>query len=460
MTGWNEDNFIEKIIPLLGRRFNAAPCPKVAAFLTPSDGGTGGVLKKATAEHASGCADCGDLQQRFERFDAPMVIDHDGEWAQTEKRLDNWLESFLASGAGVRHEGDRIRASRLRVVWERLTEPTAVRQSRWVLVPAATLALVICSFLAGQFSVRRPPQVTAEVASLNRSAANMASPQTVVEQRAADRRATGESQVSQPPQPQPEAAAGAAIASGAHVRIGPSTASPSAPHNLPRPTDIAVLALLAPSKPEKASSSSPLEPSQNPTGSLEPIYPSPGDRNVETAAASGSAPSIGPAGRGVLPSLRPAASAMRSLVISRGVAPAPVARTAPAPAIPTPAVIKLEAGTRVWISLKSIHPRAGGVSEFRGVVLLPVTQSGTTLLGRNTGVSGTMTVRNGKRSVQILEFLSAGAHYRLSGASGEASLRLLGAGEVVQFDAGRVLETWMAAVSTYEKQSGEPGPPE
>jgi hypothetical protein len=100
------------------------------------------------------------------------------------------------------------------------------------------------------------------------------------------------------------------------------------------------------------------------------------------------------------------------------------------------------------------------VSEFRGLVLLPVTQSGATLLGRNTEVSGTMTVRNGKRAVQILEFLSAGAHYRLRGASGEANLRLLGAGEVVQFDAGRVLETWMASLSTYERLGGEPRAPE
>jgi hypothetical protein len=70
-----------------------------------------------------------------------------------------------------------------------------------------------------------------------------------------------------------------------------------------------------------------------------------------------------------------------------------------------------------------------------------------------------MTVGNGKRSVQILEFLLAGAHYRLKGASGEANLRL-GAGRVVQFDAGRVVETWMAATSTYEKQSGGSRPPE
>jgi len=147
-------------------------------------------------------------------------------------------------------------------------------------------------------------------------------------------------------------------------------------------------------------------------------------------------------------------------VAYRGATAASEARVEHPPTIPAPPLIRLDAGTRVWITLKSVSPRPDGVSEFRGLVLLPVTQSGATLLGRNTEVSGTMTESNGKRSVQILEFLSAGAHYKLRGASGEANLRLLGAGEVVQFDAGRVLETWMAVVSTYEKQSGESKPPE
>jgi hypothetical protein len=48
----------------------------------------------------------------------------------------------------------------------------------------------------------------------------------------------------------------------------------------------------------------------------------------------------------------------------------------------------------------------------------------------------------------------------LRSARGEANLRLLGAGEAVEFDTGRVLEAWMAAISTYEKQSGESRPPE
>src|ERR1035437_2299257 len=178
MTGWNEDNFIERVVPLLGRRSGAAPCPEAAAFLAASDGDTSGVLKKAMAEHASKCPECRDLQQRMERFDAPMVTDYDAEWKQTEKRLDNWLESFLASDAAVHHERDRIRASRLRLHFTWLTGPSVFRQLRWALVPAVTLALVIGSFWAGRVSVRRAPQVTAEV---QRLPVTKTPPQTVVD---------------------------------------------------------------------------------------------------------------------------------------------------------------------------------------------------------------------------------------------------------------------------------------
>lgn len=94
--------------------------------------------------------------------------------------------------------------------------------------------------------------------------------------------------------------------------------------------------------------------------------------------------------------------------------------------------------------------------EKPGIQAIAVTQAGSTLLGRNTEVSGKMSMKNGKRSIQMLEFLSAGAHSRLRSASGEADSRMLGAGEVVEFDAGKVLETWMASVSTYERLLTKP----
>jgi len=458
MTGWNEDNFLEKISQLLGRRSGTAPCPEAAAFLAASDGDTSGVLKKAMAEHASGCPDCGDLQQRMERFDAPMVTDHDAEWKQTEKRLDNWLESFLASEVAIHREPSRIRTSRIGPFWARLTEPNALRRWRWALVPALALALVIGSFVAGRVSVRRAPQVTAEV---QRLPVTIIPPRTVVEQSASEKEPTGKSEGPETAQIPAKPAEGGTVASSAPRRIGSPSAAPTAPQGGVHPTETAVLAPPTPSNPEKIPMSSPPEPLQGPPGESATISPPVrGGRAVETAETSGSAPSTGAAGPRVLPSSRATAAGLRSTVASRGVAHAPEAREEHPPAVPAPAVIRLDAGTRVWITLKSIHPRADGVSEFRGLVLLPVTQSGATLLGRNAEVSGTMTVSNGKRSVQILEFLSAGARYRLRGASGEANLRLLGAGPVVQFDAGRVLETWMAVVCTYEKQAGESKPPE
>ena len=205
------------------------------------------------AEHASGCPDCGDLQQRMERFDAPMVADQDTEWEQTEKRLDNWLESFLASDAAVHHERDRVRASRLRLFWARLTGPNALRQWRWALVPAMALALVIGSFMAGRVSVRRAPQVAVEV---QRSPVAISPPRPVVEQSASEKEPTGKSQGPETAQIPPKPAQGGTIASSAPRRIGPPSTSPTAPQGGVHPTETAVLAPPTPSNPEKAAISS------------------------------------------------------------------------------------------------------------------------------------------------------------------------------------------------------------
>jgi hypothetical protein len=496
MTKWNEDNFLEKITPLLGRRAGPALCLEVSALAAVADGQgrktsrnrrtqrltekrtfgeensqcgplfheisraagppkqASEIVKKAIAAHTLGCPSCTDLQQHLRRFDAAGVADHDAEWEQTEKRLDNWLQSVLASDTAVHHEGARTRSSRLRPWWKSITNPIIVRRFRWVLVPAGALALVICSFLVGRVSVLRSPQVSSEVMSLKRLPANVAPPSAVIEQRASETKPSGKSQLSQSPRTQPKPGEDSAIASRAHGRIRSlPAASPAAPHESARATGTTVPSPVPPGNSEVASISSPLEPPQNPTGSSAPDAG--GGRTVETAETSATAHSIGQPAPRPLSAKRATPPGMASLVASRGVAPAPEERAELLPTIPAPAVIAFDAGTRVWIALKAIRPQVDGVSDFRGAVLLPVTQSGAVLLGRNVEVSGTVTVRNGKRSVQILEFVSTGVHYRLRSASGEANLRLLGAGEAVEFDAGRVLETWMASASVYERVPGD-----
>lgn len=410
MNDWNEDNFIEKVVLWLNRRSDTVPCPEAEASLAASDGDSGGALKRAGAEHAAGCPECRDLQARIESFDSPMAAVNDAEWEQTEKRLDNWLEGFLSSHAAVHREGRPGNFSRVPHFWNRVAWPARLR---WAMVPALGLAL-LGAFLAGRYSSPNSPLITAE---LQRSPVAPAP--------------TGEPRITQASQDAPKQAQ-----SPPPARTPPAGA---------RPTDTAIVVLPEPVKAEDA------PPSVRMPG------PPAVDRPVEIAGNSSATnsdstrPVVPPSGRPTPP---------RSIMVSRGVARAPESKEQSSPAVPSPPVIKLDAGTRVWITLQSVSPTTDGVSEFRGLVLLPVTQDGATLIGRNAEVSGTMTVTNNKRSVQILEFRLAGAPYKLRGASGEANLRLLGAGEVVRFDAGRVLETWLSVVSTYEKQSGEPKLPE
>ncbi len=434
-------------MPMLGRRLAADPCPEAEALCAVADAKTGGISKNANAAHAARCPVCRDLQRRLEAFHGPVPTGQETEWEQTEERLDGWLERFLASEAAVYPVGLPTKESRLCLWWKGLASQTSAWRMRWALVPVAAVAMVICSFLAGRLSAPRPRQLAGDATSYRRSSPNPIPAGTVADGRIPEGRPDREPQLSRAaPQTRPGPVGGAAIASSAPTRTGPSAASTVATRESVRATDTALLTQPAPSNAGGAP--------------ITPVSPSVrGGRAVETAETSGTAPSVSPERPGAPSSGRAPRSGMAKAVMLREVTPAPMARAVGPPAIPAAPVIRLDAGTRVWIALKSVRPRADGVSEFRGVLLLPVTESGAVLLARNAEVSGTMTVRNGKKSVQILGFLSTGAHYRLRGASGEANLRLLGAGEAVEFDAGRVVETWMASESTYEKLSAEARPP-
>ena len=459
MKGWDEKNFLEELMPPLGRRPAADRCPEVEALRAVADGEASENLKGAIAAHTAGCPTCRDFQQRLQAFDAPMLNAEQTEWKRTEGRLDNWLKSFLDSEGAVYQVGRCTRESLSRPWWKRMASLHVGWQVRWILVPAATFGVVICSFLVGRLSAPRPRQL-AVVTPYGSSSPNPIPGGAVAEARSPESRPAQESQPSQyAHQSGSNPAVAAAAVASAQRRIRPSSAATTASPRSANATGTAILTPPASSKSEEASISSPPEPRQNPTETSAPVAPhAQAERTVESAEASGPPPSLGPR-PGPRLSARPMPAGMRSAVATRSAAALAV-RAEHTPVVLAPPLIRLDAGTRVWISLKSIQPLTDGVSEFRGVVLLPVTQSSAVLLVRNTEVFGTVPVRNGKRSVQIREFLSAEAHYRLRSAGGEANLRLLGAGEVVEFDAGKVLETWMATESTYEKLPAESRPPE
>lgn len=449
-------------MPLLGRITDGGPCPHTCVSRKQSNGETIEALETALASHASGCPACEDLQQRLQRFNAPMIAGPDTEWKQAEERLHNWLQSFLASDAAFHQAGEHKDLSRLSSFWRDLTQPFLARQMRWALVPGAVLALAIGSFLAGRISVRPSERMIAEATRSNEAAQSATPKQVAPESRFPAQSSIGEQRFSQPVPPNTHGSiARTDITPSAIGQRRPAGALPVFPRKMEDVAETRGNRPAFPSDSEKPVISSIPEPPQTSVPRASVPQAAPVNRAFQTARTLGSVNSAVPDSSVAISSGR--ATSPVGMAASRTPSGGAFPREARAGlpiAPPLPHEIKLGAGTRVWIALKSIHPRADGVSEFRGVVLLPVTQAGAVLLGRNAEVSGTIALRKGKKSVQLMGFLWSGTHYRLRSANGEASLRLLGAGEAVEFDAGRVLETWMASESTYEKLSGEGPTPE
>ncbi len=440
MSGWNEDSFLEETMPLLQQKLRPGWCPDAETVCAVAAGDASDALRLAIAAHTVQCQACANLHERLRRFaqaDSPFPL-QEPDWSETEKRLARWLASFLDEEANIHRVGHRVSESGIRLVWHRLKKPLGAVQIRWLLAPAATLALVICSFLAGRVSVRLGPQIVTEALPTKLAIEDATAPQTVKQG----------VQTASLPHPAAEQSKGVASGgdriAGSGVRPIPSHQQQTAVTTPPGSTGL--------DAPQPAGASTPLS-------TISPVAQN--DRAIQEAErASGPATSAlpqRPTDRGAVQA--PAALGIKPVLASRsGGATVHSARTEQPSAIPAPAEIRLDAGTRVWISLKSVRERADGVSDFSGVVLLPVVQSGAVLLERNTEISGVVGVQQGKTAVQIMELVSNGARYRLKG-TGESANTRPEMGTAVKFDSGKVLETWIVSASIFGKLPKEVGAP-
>jgi hypothetical protein len=116
-----------------------------------------------------------------------------------------------------------------------------------------------------------------------------------------------------------------------------------------------------------------------------------------------------------------------------------------------PASVQLDAGTRLWISVKSLAPLPTGDFEFRGTLLLPVEHSGTVLLERNTGIHGIGKRNNGRVSLRVVDLTIRGARYELKNETDAMNAEVSGTGGAVEFSAGHVFEMFMSSQVVYAK---------
>jgi hypothetical protein len=379
MNGWNEDNFLEEMMPLLREKSGRGRCPDAEALCAALDGRAPGKVREAVAAHATDCPECAQLCARLRGFTAGGF--EAAEWPETEQRLDQWMQVFLRARAA---ESLQQAPAPARISWWRGF------RLQWVLVPAMVILVA-----AGVLWLGRTPTA---VPGNQMAAAGPSAPEAPVF-----------------PEEQKPSPARTELSV-----VKPDVVKPTEPVALPP------LPQLAPPRQEPAA-----PPQTAPAEAPAPV-------TAEPQPARSSAPP-GPAGQ-------------TSLTAMQAQSSSPPPRPA-APAQPLPEAVRIDAGTRVWILLKSTNQRANGGFEFRGVVLLPVTRGGAVVLDRETEVYGFGTVNQGRTSIRIVEFVWRGARYRLREAAGTAA-KDLGAGPAVEFNAGQVLETWLATVSTYEKVSG------
>ncbi len=95
MSNWNEDNFLEKLVPQLRRELGTEQnsCPDSATLCAVMDGEASAWLRHTFSGHLVQCPTCAHLYRRLQDFGKGELPEHDAEWERADKRLHNWFQS-------------------------------------------------------------------------------------------------------------------------------------------------------------------------------------------------------------------------------------------------------------------------------------------------------------------------------------------------------------------------------
>jgi hypothetical protein len=176
MNGWNENNFLERLLAQVRQQRGAErdPCPDAETLCAVLEGEAPAPLRKQVIEHLRHCADCAELQSRLLNFDAGASPEPEAVWKETRKRLDNWLEGFLRSEAANLRAAKSAAPSRRGLRWEAFWRPLVSWKCVWGLGVAALLVSIADGVLLLEFRREQPPgvQVAARPAIPQRQPAN------------------------------------------------------------------------------------------------------------------------------------------------------------------------------------------------------------------------------------------------------------------------------------------------
>jgi len=414
MTGWNEDNFLERLLAQVQpqRGGDRDPCPDAETICAVLEGEAPAPLRELVLEHLRHCPECTGLQSRLLNFEAGSSPEPEAVWNETRKKLDNWLEGFLRSEAATSHAAKPTAASHKGPRWEAFWSSLHSRKVLWGAGVAALLVLIGDAVIVFEVRREQPPQ--AQVAA--RPAVPQKQPPV------------GAPVVGARPNTQQPAVAASRVGAQANQEHALPQVAQRSPAGAP-PMGRQPFPHVAPSIPSH----------------LPPPYPrDAGAPSGQAAAPSPPRPEISN------PPSQTSQAATKLLPPSAG----EVAQLAAQPSL------RLELSAHLLTVLSSVTWLADGSFRFQATLLLPVPHAGAVPLDRGAEVIGLGRISQGRTSLTVTELVVQGVRYTLKGGDGAMRAQTPGAGGAVQFDRSQVLEMWPASSSTYEKAPDTAAQPE
>jgi hypothetical protein len=409
MNNWSEANFLERLMSPSSqqRTEKKSSCPDSELLTAFSENQVEGFVSDAIAAHLTQCPECADLHHRLLCLVNVDLEAVPTEWRNAEKRLDNWMHTYLNAYPNASIESEARAKQEVSIADRRTAWKISSWNIRWALGAVAVLALAAATtfFLKQIFpSPAGQTEVAMKTAPPSAAPASSASGQRESQAASENSSATG---TAQPKEENP-------------VKNHTSTTK-ARPPAVPAPLNSAPTALQQ-SETESARDTRAL--AKSPTSGS--ATPSAGDKSLPSGAESNQATATH----------RPSVSVSNGFV--------PVAKSAVPTAANVPASIALEYNTSTWIQLTSDSPPEDGNFHFWGTVFKPIESASATMpLDANTEVDGIGAVNYGQISLVIKEFFFRGARYTLKSGNGSARAEA--------FDDGRILEIWSDEDSIYAR---------
>jgi len=442
MTGWNEDNFLERLLAKAREQHGAdrGPCPDAETLCAGLEGDAPAPLREFFLDHLRHCRDCAELQNRVLNFGTQTSSEPEAAWKETSKRLDIWLEGFLASEMARLHGSKPVAVSRERsrsgLFWSLFQS----RRLAWGLGVAALLLLAGDAVLMFELRLEQPGHVQV--------AGRPAAPPLAQIPSQGGESGLGKASEGAENLPQgrteeapkaPQRHAGPQVGEHSAVTAPYETARTNPPHRAERPGSIPRLpnlynpTVLPPAQPSLVNP----QDHQPPILTAQTVPPPP-----QPAATASLGPPAGP--------LETVTARHRPRFGAAMLSPA-MAAARPAAVAPPPPSLQLDPSSHLLVVLSTAERLPDGSFEFRGTLLLPVAHAGPVPLDRGAEVVGAGQTRDGQTSLAVMEFVVQGAHYMLKEGSGAMKAQTPGTGGAVQFERSQVLEMWPLASLVYEK---------